>query len=105
LIGDIQLSNIDWRHRTADIGLSIARRADRGQGYGMDATVTLLRYAFQHLDLHRVSAATASHNTAAQHVLEKCGFVQEGQEREAIYCGGQRWDRCRYGLLRAEFEE
>ena len=70
LIGDIQLS-IDWRHRTAGIGLSIARRADRGQGHGMDATVTLLRYAFQHLDLHRVSAATASHNTGAQRVLEK----------------------------------
>lgn len=105
LIGDIQLSNIDWRHRTAGIGLSIARRADRGQGYGKDATVTLLRYTFQHLDLHRVSAATASHNTAAQRVLEQCGFVQEGQEREAIYCDGQRWDRCKYGLLRAEFEE
>lgn len=105
LVGDIQLSNIDWRHRTASIGLSIARRADREQGYGMDATITLLRYAFQHLDLYRVSAATASHNTAAQRVLEKCGFVQEGQEREAIYCEGQRCDRLKYGLLRAEFEE
>jgi RimJ/RimL family protein N-acetyltransferase len=105
LIGDIQLADIDWRHRTASIGLSIARRADRGQGYGTDATVTLLRYAFQHLDLHRVSAATASHNDAARRALERCGFLREGQEREAIYCGGRRWDRLRYGLLREEFHE
>ena len=105
LVGDVQLSNIDWRHRTAGIGLSIARKVDRGQGYGRDATVTLLRYGFQHLDLHRVSAATAEHNAAARRVLEKCGVVQEGREREAIYCDGRRWDRLQYGLLRAEFKE
>jgi RimJ/RimL family protein N-acetyltransferase len=105
VIGDIQLAGIDWRHRTAVIGLSIARKADRGQGYGMDATVTLLRYAFQHLDLHRVSAVIASYNAAAQRGLEQCGFVREGQAREAIYCDGRRWDRLHYGLLRPEFGE
>lgn len=103
VIGDIQLSNIDWRHRTASIGLSIARRADRGRGYGRDATVTLLRYAFRHLDLHRVSAAIATHNAAAQRVLETCGFVQEGRARGAIYCAGRRYDQLGYGLLREEF--
>jgi RimJ/RimL family protein N-acetyltransferase len=105
LVGDIQLSNIDWRHRTSGIGLGIARRADRGQGFGLDATRTMLRYGFQHLDLHRVSAVTAEHNVAAIKILERCGFVQEGCEREAIFCIGRRWDRLRYGLLRAEFEE
>ena len=105
LLGDLQLSGIDWRHRVAGIGLSIARKVDRGQGYGRDATMTLLRYAFHQLDLHRVSAGTASHNLAAQRVLEKCGFVQEGEEREAIYCGGQRWGRVNYGMLRGEFAQ
>ncbi|MBN1579760.1 MAG: GNAT family N-acetyltransferase [Anaerolineae bacterium] len=103
LVGDIQLSNIDWRQRTASVGLGIARQADRRHGYGIDAALTLLDYAFQHLDLVRVSAATASYNAAAQRVLEKCGFVPEGREREAIYCGGRRWDRLVYGLLCAEF--
>jgi RimJ/RimL family protein N-acetyltransferase len=105
LLGDIQLANLDWRHRTATLGVGIARRADRGQGYGSDAARTLLAYGFRHLDLHRVSAATASYNVAMQRVLERCGFVQEGREREAIYCDGQRWDRLRYGLLRVAFRE
>lgn len=104
LIGDVQLAEIDWRHRTARMGLGIAREADRGWGYGLDATKALLGYAFEHLDLHRVSAATVSYNKAARRVLDKCGFVQEGQEREAVYCGGRRWDRLGYGLLRGEFE-
>lgn len=104
LLGDIQLSNIDWRHRTARLGGSIARLEERGQGYGTDAALTLLRYGFEHLALHRVAAATAEYNTAARRGLEKCGFVQEGCERQAIYCEGRRWDRVRYGLLRGEFE-
>jgi RimJ/RimL family protein N-acetyltransferase len=102
LIGDIQLANIDWRHRTASLGLGIARKADRGHGYGQDAAVTLLHYAFLHLNLARVSAATASYNTAAQRVLEKCGFVREGRERAAVFCAGRRWDRFTYGLLPAD---
>jgi RimJ/RimL family protein N-acetyltransferase len=105
LVGDIQLADIDWRHRTASIGLGIARRADRRCGLGTDATRTLLRYAFHHLDLYRVYAATVAYNAGAQRVLEKCGFVQEGREREAVYVGGERWDRLCYGLLRPEFEE
>lgn len=104
LLGDIQLANIDWRHRTASLGVGIARAADRGQGYGLDATLTLLRYGFQHLDLHRVSASTAECNVAMQHILETCGFTLEGREREAIYAAGRRWDRLTYGLLRAEFD-
>jgi RimJ/RimL family protein N-acetyltransferase len=103
LLGDIQLADINWRDRTANLGGSIACQDERGQGYGTDAARTLLRYGFQHLDLYRVTAVVAEHNAAAQRALEKLGFVQEGRERQAIYCEGRRWDRLRYGLLRDEF--
>jgi RimJ/RimL family protein N-acetyltransferase len=103
LVGDVQLANLDWRHRTASLGVGIARATDRGQGYGLNAAQTLLRYGFRHLDLYRVRAATADYNLAMQKVLEKCGFVQEGRERKAIYCDGKRWDRLIYGLLRDDF--
>lgn len=104
LIGDIQLANIDWRNRSASLGLGIASQSQRGRGYGADATLVLLRYGFEQLDLCRVSASTLEYNAAAQHVLAKCGFAQEGCEREAIYCAGRRWNRLTYGLLRADFE-
>ena len=105
LVGDIQIANIDWRHRTASLGLGIARQADRGRGLGTDAARALLRYAFQHLDLYRIYAVTAAYNIAMQRVLEACGFSQEGRERKAVYANGKRWDRLCYGLLRPEFEE
>ena len=105
LVGDIQLSGIDWRSRIAEIGFGIARQADRRQGYAADAVHALLHFAFDHLDLIRVGARTTEHNANARGVLEKCGFVQEGCERQAIYCAGRRWDRLVYGLLRPDFEQ
>lgn len=102
LLGDIQLSNIDWRHRSATLGCGLARREESGHGYGSDASRVLVRYAFDHLDLARISASTTERNRAGQRCLEKMGFVQEGRDRQAIYAAGQRWDRLRYGLLRSE---
>jgi RimJ/RimL family protein N-acetyltransferase len=103
LVGDIQLANIDWRNRSASLGVGIANQAQRGRGYGADATLTLLRYGFEQLDLWRISAATLEYNVAAQGVLAKCGFSQEGCEREAVYCAGRRWNRLTYALLRGDF--
>ena len=104
LVGDVQLADIDWRHRTAALGLGIARQADRGQGYGTDAASTMLRFGFVHLDLYRVEAEVVEYNVGTQRLLEKCGFILEGEARQAIYCGGRRWRRLMYGLLRSEFE-
>lgn len=104
LLGDIQLSEIDLRNRTASLGAGIARRRDRGKGYCTDAALVILQFGFEHLDLYRISAVTASNNTGAIRVLEKLGFTQEGCEREAIYWSNRRWDRLLFGILRAEFE-
>ena len=105
LVGDIQLADIDWRNRTASLGLSIARLSDRGKGYGLDATQVIIRYAFEQLDLVRLRAATLEYNQGALRILEKCGFALEGRERQAVICNGKRWDRLLYGLLRDEFQQ
>ncbi len=103
LIGDIQLAKIQWRDRNARLGFGVLP-AWRNRGYATDAAITLLRYGFDYLNLHRVVARTAAFNVSAQRVLEKCGFRQEGREREAIYLGGTYEDMLIYGLLRSEFK-
>jgi RimJ/RimL family protein N-acetyltransferase len=104
LVGDIQLTHIDWRNRSVRLGVGIARRADRGKGYGTDAVRTLLDYAFAELDLVRVTARTMVNNIAARRVLESCGFTHEGTERQAVCRSGRRWDILTYGLLVSEHE-
>jgi len=103
LVGDIQLSSIDWRNRTAELGVGIALASDRGQGYGREATHLLLGYAFDHLDLARVGASVLEYNNAAVRALERSGFVAEGRDRAAVFIDGQRHDRLRFGLLRQEY--
>lgn len=104
LVGDIQLAALDWTNRTAEVGLGIARAADRRRGYARDALTALIAYAFDFLDLARLSAVVVEHNTAAVGGLAEGGFVLEGRDREAVYAGGRRWDRLRYGLLRRDYE-
>ena len=63
----------------------------------------LVAYAFNFLDLARLGVVVAEYNTAAVSGLEEGGFTLEGQDREAVYAGGRRWDRLRFGLLRREY--
>ena len=102
LIGDIQLAHIDWRNRSASLGISITKRENRGRGYGTDAVLTLIKYAFESLDLFRLSANTLVHNTGARQVLENASFKLEGCERESVTISGRRWDRLRFGLIRTD---
>ena len=104
LVGDIQLSALDWTNHTAEVGVGIARAADRRCGYARDALAALIVYAFNFLDLARLSAVVVEYNTVAAAGLAEGGFVLEGRDREAVYAGGQRWDRLRYGLLRREYK-
>jgi len=105
LVGDIQVTNIDWKNRTAELGVGISKIEDRGKGYGSDASRTILKFGFEHLDLNRVSARTFEFNKPAIKLLEKNGFELEGREKEAAFISGDRYDRLIYGLLRSKFKE
>ena len=103
VIGDIALQDLDWKNRSCTLGYGLTKLEHRGKGYTTDAVKTILQYAFCHLGLVRVSAATQERNIGSQRVLEKCGFALEGRERKAEYLRGKRYDRLMYGLLAEEF--
>jgi RimJ/RimL family protein N-acetyltransferase len=102
-VGDINLFQIDTRSANAALGLSIWRAEDRGKGFGTDAIVALLRWAFGQMNLHRVELSVDPRNTSAIHIYEKVGFVAEGRRREAHFVDGCYVDDMMMGLLREEF--
>jgi RimJ/RimL family protein N-acetyltransferase len=55
LIGYVRLKRGRAEHRSADFGIAIARE-HWDQGYGTDATRTMLRFAFEEMGLHRSAA-------------------------------------------------
>jgi RimJ/RimL family protein N-acetyltransferase len=74
------------------------------KGYGTDAIRTLMRFAFERMNLNRVELSTFDFNERAQACYRKCGFVEEGRRREDRYIDGEYHDLIVMGILRYEWE-
>jgi RimJ/RimL family protein N-acetyltransferase len=103
-IGFVDLSGFDWAAGDAWVGIGLGERAFWGQGYGTDAMQIILRYAFEELNLRRVSLTVFEYNPRGIRSYEKAGFKIEGRVRQAINRSGQRWDIIFMGILRSEWE-
>ena len=104
LIGFVAFEGINWRNADTFAAIGIGERDYWGKGYGTDALRVLLRFAFDELNLQRVSLSFLEGNDRAQRSYEKCGFRYEGRERQAWVYDGRRWDEIYMGLLRGEWE-
>ena len=62
-----------------------------------------MRYAFDELNLHRLSAETFEYNAGALRFLERAGFRVEVRRRQAIQRENRRWDVLMLGLLSDEW--
>lgn len=103
LLGYVELDGILWAHGTCGIGVAIGDPARRGQGYGTEATRLALAFAFDELNLHRVTFTAFSYNQPSLALAEKLGFQREGAFREFLQRDGQRHDLVLFGLLRHEW--
>ena len=77
-IGNLSLHAIDWKNRSAELGIAIGEKAYWGQGYGTDAIRTLLKLAFREMNLHRVFLRVDTDNARGIRCYEKAGFQWEG---------------------------
>ena len=99
LVGAITLSNV--RRGVAEsgtLGYWIGEPF-AGFGYGTAAVRAMLGYAFNDLKLHRVEAACVPTNAASRRVLEKSGFVLEGQARAYLKINGAWADHLLFGCV------
>ncbi|MGO3153685.1 MAG: GNAT family N-acetyltransferase [Galactobacter sp.] len=75
-----------------------------GQGYATEASVAVLDWAYDTLDLNRVQSEVDTRNPASARVLEKLGFTLEGTLRENCVVDGVTSDSWLYSILRREWE-
>ena len=104
-IGLIGLDGIQWVHGDAWVGIGLGEREYWGEGYGTDAMRILQRYAFEELNLHRLSLSVFEYNSRAIRSYEKVGFVIEGRVRQFLNRDGRRYDMIFMGILRDEWKE
>ena len=74
------------------------------KGYAKEATLTLLRYAFDTLNLHRIYLQVLSDNVAAIRLYEKCACKKEGILRKSLFLNGIRRDITIMAVLKGEFQ-
>jgi RimJ/RimL family protein N-acetyltransferase len=104
LLGYLELDGVDWQHGVCGMGLGFGEEANRGKGYGYEATRLGLKYAFAELNLHRVQVTVFSYNQRSLALVHKAGFRREGVFRERLQRDGKRHDMFLYGMLRQEWE-
>jgi len=103
LIGNVGLHSIDWKNRSAVLGVVIAEKEYWGKGYGSDAITTLLRFVFGEMNLHRIHLSAFEFNERAINCYEKCGFRREGRARDALFREGRYHDAIHMAILSEEF--
>lgn len=72
------------------------------KGYGTEAVKSFLKFAFEELNLHRIEAGCAIHNAGSIKVLEKSGFVREGQKRLVLPLKTGWADNYEYAILASD---
>lgn len=102
LIGVVSADSFDigTSHR-AEIGYWLAAPYWR-QGIMTEAVRAFVKYAFEELEVLRLTAYVLEFNSASARVLEKNGFILEGRLRKHFRKDGELIDARLYGLLKEE---
>jgi RimJ/RimL family protein N-acetyltransferase len=103
LLGNCSLFEISHKNACATFGIFLGNRDDWGKGYGSDATRTILRFAFDELNLNRVQLEVYAFNPRAVRAYEKVGFCHEGIRRQALFREGSYHDIHIMAVLRDEW--
>lgn len=104
-IGNVGLYQIDWKNRKAEYAIMIGDKAAWGQGFGLDATQSLLNFAFNELNLHRVYLYVLAHHQRAIRLYEKAGFTVEGRLQEDNFRDGAYRDTLVMAILRPDVQK
>lgn len=102
--GASSLQHIDLRNRHAELGIFMAAREMRGQGYGTEATRLLLNYGFEVLRLDKIYLGVYDFNEGGLRTYENIGFRYEGRLKNMLHYEGRYWDEWPMRILRVEWK-
>lgn len=102
-IGQIAYFLVDSKNHFAEIEYCIGAEF-QCKGFATEATKAIIKYGFEHMNLHKVQICTKTINKPSKRVIEKCGFTYEGTLRDYFYMNGQYVGRLYFSMLRKEYE-
>jgi UDP-4-amino-4,6-dideoxy-N-acetyl-beta-L-altrosamine N-acetyltransferase len=87
-IGFVSLNNIHRTNRNCYLSIVIGEESAQGKGYGKEAMQLILNYAFEMLNLNKLSVEVLDINEKALRLYEQLGFVEEGHLKHQFFCEG-----------------
>lgn len=104
LIGTANLLEIDWKNRHASHGMMLGDRAFRGRGFGRDAVMALMRYAFDELGMERLDSGMVELNERSINFYTRsCGWEFEGKRKNWYFRNGRYYDLVMVGITRNRY--
>ena len=91
-IGTMGISDIVWKDRRATTGAVIGEKSYWGKGYGSEAKMLLLDYAFNTLNLRKIVSHVHAFNGRSKAYSEKCGYKVEAVLKQEIFKNGRYHD-------------
>jgi RimJ/RimL family protein N-acetyltransferase len=102
-IGSMDLFDIDWVNRCAETGAWLDNPEYRNKGYGTEAKMLLLEYAFDHLQLHVLNSYVWEPNWRSANALAKQGYQPAGRLKWEDIKNGVHRDALLFDVLRDEW--
>jgi RimJ/RimL family protein N-acetyltransferase len=103
LIGNCGIFDINWRSRSAEVGLFIGDKSCWNKGYGTEVMRLLLRHGFGTMNLNRIFLRVDAENLGGIRAYKKAGFVHEARLRESNFREGKYCDDLIMSVLRSEW--
>jgi RimJ/RimL family protein N-acetyltransferase len=102
-IGSVSAYDPPHDKTSIKVGIDICEDSYLGKGFGTRSLSLWIDYWFVDRKVHRVGLETWSFNGRMLRVAEKCGFVAEGVEREALRWNGAWQSMHHFGMIEDEY--
>jgi len=103
LIGCLGFGKIDMIDGTAQSGACIGNKKFWGKGFGTEAKMLLLDFAFNTLNIRKMCSGAIAFNKRSIAYQKKCGGVIEGTLNNQRYVNGRYWDEILFAVYKDDW--
>ncbi|WP_216746066.1 GNAT family N-acetyltransferase [Paucihalobacter ruber] len=73
-IGNIKIDPINFETKSGEYGILIGDKSNWGKGYASEATIRIINYCFDELELTKITLGVIEDNVSAVNLYKKLGF-------------------------------
>jgi len=105
LIGTGGIISINEKHQSTDLGYCMSR-AYWNKGIMSEAVAAMIKHLFNTVGFNRIFACYDPENVASGRVMQKCGMVFEGIQRQANFCPRRGfYDLAFYAIVKDDYDK